>query len=764
MSEVTGHMEGAGEVSFGFLLRQHRRAAGLTQEALAETSGLSVRAIRGLEIGERHSPRPDTVDLLGRALRLSETERPHFEAAARRPSPVPEMLDPPPGADLLAEPATPLVGRQRFITEAVDLLRRPEVRLLTLTGTGGVGKTRVGLRVAGELRHTYADGVVLVGLAAVDDPTRVMPAVARKLGLRETGSRPVFERLLDHLSDKELLLVLDNFEQVRAAAPLLLRLLTACPQLKVLITSRVVLRVRGEQQLVVPPLETPAPQSEPDVAIIADSPAVALFVERAGAVDPTFRLTEANAPAVAEICRRLDGLPLAIELAASRVKLLPPEVLLERLASGLGMLGGGGPDLPERQRTMHRAIGWSHNLLNEGEQALFRRLSVFAGGCTIEAAEAVCSPMPAIPTESGERINVFDGLSSLMDASLLRREPGPGGEPRLTMLAVVREYASERLSESREAATVRKRHAEYVVRMAETAYPALLSSHYSAWAQRLESEHDNVRETLRWARESGDLETGLRLIGSLGWFWWTRGYLDEGRRWAAEFLSEDSAGGSHPAPSAVRAWALHGAGQLAFGQGDLAFAAEVYEESLALYRKVGDEREAARRLAELGQVTRAQGENDRAAALSEEALSLSRKVGERLGAALAHNTLGHIERHRGNVESGTSHHEESLALFRELGEERGSAYALTNLGVAALERGEHERALALYEHSLALYESLGDKTGVALVLGNLGDLASEQGDNQRARALYADALGLYRELGNERGVARTLKRLAAQPR
>jgi non-specific serine/threonine protein kinase len=658
----------------------------------------------------------------------------------------------------LAEPATPLVGCEHLITEAADLLRRPEVRLLTLTGTGGVGKTRVGLRVAQELRHEYADGASLVGLAAVKDPALVIPTVARTLGLRETGSRPVFERLLDHLSEKEMLLVLDNFEQVRASSPLLLRLISGCPRLKALLTSRVALRVRGEQQFGVPPLGTPAPRSEPDAASIEGSPAVALFVGRARAVDPTFRLTDANAPAVAEICRRLDGLPLAIELAASRVKLLPPEDLLERLASGLGLLAGGGPDLPERQRTMRRAIAWSYDLLNEGEQALFRRLSVFAGGCTLEAAEAVCSSAPA------ERLDIFDGLSSLIDASLLRREAGPKGESRLTMLVVLREYAYERLSKSAEATAAHRRHADYFARMAETAYPALLGPGHSVWAQRLEREHDNLREALRWAREVEDTETGLRLIGSLGWFWWIRGYLDEGRRWAEEFVSQDSAGASHPVSSGARANALHATGELALGQGDLAYAAKVLEESLALYRQLGDEGEAAIVLAVLGQVTRAQGSKDRAATLSEEALSLSRKAGERLGAAIAHNTLGHIERHRGNDAAATANYQESLDLFRELGDERGCAYTLANLGVAALNRGERERALGLHEDSLALYQKLGDKTGMALVLANLGDVAHEEGDAGRATVLYEDALALYRELGNERGVARTLERLAAQTR
>jgi predicted ATPase/DNA-binding XRE family transcriptional regulator len=786
-------------VAFGGLLRRRRLAAGMTQEALAERSGLSERAIRGMERGEGHSPRRDTIDLLAHALGISGEERVLFEQAARRSfATVSGTLESSFYGDLvtsgLAEPATSLVGRERLVAEAAALLRRPEVRLLTITGTAGVGKTRVGLRVAGELRPEHADGAIFVGLAPVVEPERVVSTVARALGLRETGSRPVFDRMLDHLRDKELLLVLDNFEQVRAAGTLLAHMVSVCPRLKILVTSRVALRVRGEQQLVVPPLDAPAPAA-PDTGAIASFPAVALFVERAQAADPAFSLTDENAEAVTEVCHRLDGLPLAIELAASRANLLPPEALLARLAPALGLLAGGGPDLPDRQRTMRATLDWSRGLLSEEQQTLFRCLSAFAGGFTLESAEAVCAG-------SGISNDILGGLHALVDANLLRREVQPDGDVRLDMLAVVREYARELLAASGEAAAVRERHAGHFLRLVETAFPALFVSGHTEWAARLEREHDNLREALRWARETGNLEAGMRMVGALSWFWWTRGYLDEGRRWAEDFVSEGPAG-DRCVPGDVRARALNGAGQLALGQGELARAAELFERSLALYRELEDAAWTANVLAELGQVVRALGDCGRAAALSEEALSLSRRSGEmpdragptpgeggeiplarrpdtlaRLGrpdaqpsfrqrafraaAALAHNTLGHVERRRGNDEAGTSHHEKGLALFRGIGNERGSAYSLSNLASASLERGQLERALALSEESLALYRKLGDRAGEALALINLGDVARAQGDEGRAAALYRNALVLYRELGNERGAARMLERLAAK--
>jgi tetratricopeptide (TPR) repeat protein len=383
-------------------------------------------------------------------------------------------------------------------------------------------------------------------------------------------------------------------------------------------------------------------------------------------------------------------------------------------------------------------------------------LSVFAGGFTLEAAEAVGA------AEETDAEDVLELLGRLVEQSLVLSEPGEdGGKVRYGMLEPVRQYALERLEHSDEAEEARQRHAEYYLALAEQAEPKLWGPRQVAWLNRLEQEHGNLLAVLQWARETGDVEIGLRLAGSLGWFWWTRGYLEEGRRWAEEFLEENDAS-DHPVGGTVRAKALHGMGQLAFGKGDLARAVELFEESLALYRESGDEGGVAIVIVQLGQIARTRGEHGRAVALSDEGLVLSRKLGDRMGAAIALNTLGCVERQRGDAESAMARHEESLALFGELGHERAVAYTLTNLGLATLERGEFERALALHEEGLALYERLGDKTGMALVLVNLGDAVHEQGNHERAVALYDDALALYRELGNESGVSRVLERLAAK--
>ena len=516
---------------FGELLRRHRGAAGMTQEALAERSGLSAREIRRLERGggpgKGHKPRPSTVAYLAAALDLRGPERHLFEEAAfgppeRTAAAVPRPVDP-------VEPLTPLLGREGLVGEAMGLLGREGVRLLTLVGPGGVGKTRVGLRVYRELGPRYADGAVVVGLATVDDPTLVAPAVARAVGLHDTGGRPTAERLPDHLRGSEMLLLLDNFEQVREAATFLVGLLSACPGLKALVTSRAALRVRGEQELAVPPLGTPPTGS--GAAEISRSPAVALFAERARAVDSAFRITDENAPAVAGICRHLDGLPLALELASSRVPLLLPAALLARLEvfPDLALLTGGGRDMPERQRTMRRTVEWSHDLLSENEKVLFRRLAVFSGGCTPEAAEAVCSA-----GGRGGGIGVLDALSALVDASLLWRRVD--GEVRVGMLGTIGEYAREGLAESGEWAAVHGNHAAFYLGLAEEAKPHLRGPDHAPWLDRLEREHDNLRAALRWARETNDAGTGLRLAGALGMFWWTRGHLVEGRRWLEDFL------------------------------------------------------------------------------------------------------------------------------------------------------------------------------------------------------------------------------------
>ena len=730
-----------------------RKDAGLTQQELAERAGLSLNAVNGLERGVRRHPYPHTVRSLAEALGLSEEERPSLLAAvpgrgrtAAEFAATGSVLE-----TSLPSPPTPLVGREREIGEIRDLLLGGSAaRLLTLTGIGGVGKTRLAVEAAREAEERFADGVAFVVLASLSDPSLVATEILRSLGLRETEGRTPGESLRYHLGEKRLLLVLDNLEHLLGAAVEVAGLIESCPNLVVLATSRGPLRVRGEQEYPVHPLALPSSTLNPSENDVIGAPSGRLFLERARAVAPDFAISQNNAGDVAAICWRLAGLPLALELAAAKVRLLEPAALLARLDRALST--AWTRDLPERQRTMRSTLDWSHDLLTEDERVLFRRLFVFSGGFTLEAAEEVCA------FGEIEQEDVLEVLGRLLEQSLVTVSPDADRTRRYGMLEPVRQYAREKLEKSGEIAATYERHAERFVTLAETAKPVFLGPEYPVWSERLEREHDNLREVLRWAREAGDVCAGLRVVGALSWFWWTHGYLHEGRRWAEGLLSQPFDVG-RPGCGLARAGALCAAGELAFGQGDLPQAAGLFKESLALYRGLGDDTGVAAVLAELGQVARAQGDHERALELSEEGLALGRRLGDSRVAAIALGTLGRVERHRGNAKEAVIRHEKSLALFREIGHGWGCAFALANLAVAALWRGEIERAVALGEESFSIYRELGDRSGMALALINLGDVARAQGEEERANASYEEALTLYRELGNERGIARALAHL-----
>ena len=580
--------------------------------------------------------------------------------SADQPSPPPTSPTPllrAAGGARLPLPPTPLVGRERALAEVAALLRPGDVRLLTLTGPGGVGKTRLALAVADDLGPAFADGAAFVDLSAVRDPGLVLPAVARALGRREAPGTPAPDALAAALRTRRLLLVLDNLEQVTGAAPAVAGLLAACPGLTVLATSRAPLRVRAEQEYPVPPLAPP--ERRPNAAAeVAGNPAVALFDARARAVAPDFALTDANATAVGEICRRLDGLPLAIELAAARVKVLSPQALLARLSNRLAVLTTGARDQPERLRTMRATIAWSDDLLSPEEQALFRRLAVFAGGCTVEAAEAV------IPPAGDCEVDVLEGIASLLDHGLLRRADDLGDGPRFGMLETIREFALERLETSGEADPIRRAHAAYFVDLAERSEPHLYGFEEApTWLARLGAEHHNLRAALTWAEAQGEVELSLRLGTALVPFWFTRGYPTEGRIWLERAL----AGTANAAPP-MRAKALMGAARLATQQGDYGRATLWAEESLALAEAAGDPRGVAGALHGLGTLAGDQGDHARATALNTRALGLYRACGDMRGAAFMLNNLGLVASRQGDLARATTLLEEALALFRRIGD------------------------------------------------------------------------------------------------
>lgn len=636
---------------------------------------------------------------------------------------------------------TPLVGRKREIAEVESLLRKDDVRLITLTGPGGTGKTRLGLEIAYGLIDQFDEGVYFIQLASIADPSLVIPETAKTLGVREVPGTDLKDSLKEFLQEKRTLLLFDNFEQVLPAAIFIGDVLATVPGVKALVTSRAPLKLKGEQEFSVPPLTLPDLMREPSVEELSDTPAVALFLQRARAARADFALSVENKRAVAEICVRLDGLPLAIELAAARIRLFSPQSLLARLGNRLKLLTAGSVDLPPRQRTMRNAIAWSYGLLDDGEKKIFRKLSVFVGGFTIEAAEEFFGQL------SDYEVDVIDGLSSLLDNSLLHREERQG-ESRLLVYETIREYGLDCLEASNEIDQARQAHADLLLRQAEEAEPELKGSRQSAFLIKLESETDNLRAALRWSKEKGEIEKGLRMASAPWRFWEARGHLNEGLQWLKEFLI-DCGDDQVSNPIKAKAKALYAAGALSHIKNDPEAATAFLEDALSLYRSMGDKRGIAYSLNIIGLLAHDKNENDQAIALLEEALTLCRELNDKEGLAYSLGQLGLVMQGRGDCEKALALQKDSVAIRRELGDELGIATSLNNLGLAAQDCGDYELANEVLSESLGIFRKMGDDLSTAVLLNNLGEIALKKKEIRRAASLFEESLRLFRESGDE---------------
>ncbi len=751
----------ASGMSFGPWLQQTRKAHDLTREEFAEAISCSSSTIYKIESGVQR-PSKNLAELIARYWSIASADVAAFVQFARgtltAAPPAPAVAPPPVPAlpSALPTPLTPLVGRQPQVERGCALLTAAGVRLLTLSGAGGIGKTRLALAIAQQLRAHFPDGVLFVPLAALRDPDDVPMTLVRSLGLQLGPGQTALLQLKRWCASRSLLLVLDNFEHLLPAAPVLVELLAAAPELRLLVTSRTRLRLSGEHLLVVPPLEVPPA----DLALAPDSvasvPAVALFVERVQSIDTRFSLSAANLAQVALICRQLEGNPLALELAAARVRVLSLRLLVDRLGQRLSLLTNGPIDLPERHQSVRATLQWSYDLLTPSAQRLLHLLSLFAGGARLDALAAVWAAQPVeLPPPTAALapqllleppMPLLDDLEVLLDNHLVERSTAVAGTLRFALLESIREFALEQQPASGDEQALRHAMLSFYVGLLLCAESALHGPQQLLWLELLEQEHATLRELLRWSIDQQLGPQALRLSSRLGWFWSTHSHLAEGRRWLEQALAL-------PSPPAERIAALNAAGRLACDQGDYAAAAHMLGEARQLAEQSADQSGLAQALDILGVVERSRGNYAAAQELLLASSALFAQLDDRLGLALTANNLGIVARAGGDAAAAQHWYSASLAHFRALGDLQGVAMVLNNLGVLARHQARYTEAAASYHEARTLFQQLADRRGSALTSSNLGRIAQEQGDLDQAQALYLAASADFDLIGDQLGVA-----------